>query len=274
MRVNGALFFLSRREETASAPSSVVRGPRGNVASMAWAPATLAPATPVSARGPRLPLRGVDAPLSSSLLPRLQNPKARRRDEVVVLLRQVLAVLVVVDTFPLITLGDLLAHDFHRFFRDDPLPASLFPGQGVSDGIVVAAAVGPQVRRDMRVGFQLDADGVGVVVGRAGHGGAAAASSVPLVQCGFACAAAVSRWLAAALQEGYRLCGCAGGAASLAAQAADCECLHECYAWRRARRLEQRKNQARGWFASVLPPLAAHLPSLVCRRCGAAFAQP
>ena len=151
-----------------------------------------------------------EATLKGFTLPRLQNPKARRRDEVVVLLREVLAVLVVVDTLPLVTLGDLLPHDFHRFFRDDPLPPSLFPGQGVSHRIVVAAAVGPQVRGHVRVGFQLDADGVGVVVGRAGHGGVA--SSVPLVQCGFACTVGASP--AGWRRRFKRVTACAGARAA------------------------------------------------------------
>ena len=77
-------------------------------------------------RGPGDSQCAASSTLKGSLLPRLQNPEARRRDEVVVLLREVLAVLVVVDTFPLIALRDLLADDLHRFFRDDPFPSSLF----------------------------------------------------------------------------------------------------------------------------------------------------
>ena len=70
----------------------------------------------------------------------------------------------------------------------------------------------------------------------------------------------VSRWLAAALQEGYRLCGCAGGAASLAAQADDCECLPDELYGVAARLGWSSANKVGGWIASVLPPLAAHLP--------------
>ena len=89
------------------------------------------------------------------------------------------------------------------------------------------------------------------------------ASSAPLVQLQlWVHGRRVSRWLAAALQEGYRLCGCAGGAASLAAQADDCECLpDECYgAVARARTGAAQKPSSSSWFSSVLPPLAAHLP--------------
>ena len=221
---NTALSYLfDRRRDASALPLSVARRRRGAMASRGGERALLHAARVGQHETSRVRVgagarRASSTPstLRSSLLPRLQNPKARRRDEVVVLLRQVLAVLVVVDTFPLITLGDLLPHDFHRFFRDDPLPALVVPGPG-------------RIQPDRRGGGRRPSSPTGhgdrVSVGhppgrrrcrarrawwRGGGGERSAGFNGRRVRG----RVAASRWLAAAPQEG--LCGAGGGKATAA----------------------------------------------------------